>query len=81
MNSEHCRHKIFNGTFVIDGEEMPTSLFKLIKKTSSENPNTIVSAYSDNVAFVGGPKITQFAPKTADKPDFYAQPKLTRLSL
>ena len=72
VNSEHCRHKIFNGTFVIDGEEMPTSLFKLIKKTSSENPNTIVSAYSDNVAFVGGPKITQFAPKTADKPDFYA---------
>ena len=71
VNSEHCRHKIFNGTFVIDGEEMPTSLFKLIKKTSSENPNTIVSAYSDNVAFVGGPKITQFAPKTADKPDFY----------
>jgi phosphoribosylformylglycinamidine synthase len=72
VNSEHCRHKIFNGTFVIDGEEMPISLFKLIKKTSSENPNTIVSAYSDNVAFVGGPKITQFAPKTADKPDFYA---------
>ncbi|APG64374.1 phosphoribosylformylglycinamidine synthase [Tenacibaculum todarodis] len=71
VNSEHCRHKIFNGTFVIDGEEMPTSLFKLIKETSKQNPNDIVSAYKDNVAFIKGPKVEQFAPKTADKPDFY----------
>jgi phosphoribosylformylglycinamidine synthase len=70
-NSEHCRHKIFNGTFVIDGVEKETSLFKLIKKTSQENPNAIVSAYKDNVAFIKGPKVQQFAPKTADKPDFY----------
>ncbi|MDP5230246.1 MAG: phosphoribosylformylglycinamidine synthase [Cellulophaga sp.] len=73
VNSEHCRHKIFNGTFVIDGKEMPSSLFKLIKKTSQEHPNTIVSAYKDNVAFVKGPKVVQFAPKTADKPDFYQE--------
>lgn len=72
-NSEHCRHKIFNGTFVIDGVEQPTSLFKLIKKTSAENPNDIVSAYKDNVAFIKGPVVTQFAPKTADKPDFYTE--------
>ncbi len=72
-NSEHCRHKIFNGTFVIDGVEQPTSLFKLIKKTSETNPNAIVSAYKDNVAFVKGPRVTQFAPKTADKPDFYEE--------
>ena len=72
-NSEHCRHKIFNGTFIIDGEEQPTSLFKLIKKTSETNPNAIVSAYKDNVAFVKGPKVTQFAPKSADKPDFYEE--------
>ena len=72
-NSEHCRHKIFNGTFIIDGIEKETSLFKLIKKTSSENPNDIISAYKDNVAFVKGPKITQFAPKSADKPDFYEE--------
>ncbi|MDB4048319.1 phosphoribosylformylglycinamidine synthase [Polaribacter sp.] len=71
VNSEHCRHKIFNGTFVIDGEEMPTSLFKLIKETSKQFPNDIVSAYKDNVAFIKGPKVVQFAPKTADKPDFY----------
>ncbi len=71
VNSEHCRHKIFNGTFIIDGKEMPSSLFKMIKKTSKENPNSIVSAYSDNVAFTEGPKITQFAPKSANKPDYY----------
>jgi phosphoribosylformylglycinamidine synthase len=71
VNSEHCRHKIFNGTFVIDGKEKETSLFKLIKKTAAENPNDIVSAYKDNVAFVKGPIVEQFAPKSADKPDFY----------
>jgi len=73
VNSEHCRHKIFNGTFVIDGQEMPSSLFKLIKKTSAEHPNDIVSAYKDNVAFIKGPKVVQFAPKSADKPDFYEE--------
>lgn len=73
VNSEHCRHKIFNGTFVIDGEEKPSSLFKLIKKTSEAHPNDIVSAYKDNVAFIKGPKAIQFAPKSADKPDFYEE--------
>nr|WP_262497577.1 phosphoribosylformylglycinamidine synthase [Pedobacter africanus] len=72
VNSEHCRHKIFNGKFVIDGVEQPTSLFKLIRKTSEENPNDIVSAYKDNVAFIKGPKVQQFAPKRADLPDYYA---------
>jgi len=71
VNSEHCRHKIFNGTFVIDGEEKPVSLFKMIRKTSEKNPNDIVSAYKDNVAFIKGPKVEQFAPKRADEPDFY----------
>ena len=66
VNSEHCRHKIFNGTFIIDGKEMPESLFSLIRKTSAVNPNKIVSAYKDNVAFVRGPAITQFAPARQD---------------
>ena len=48
VNSEHCRHKIFNGTFIIDGVEQEMSLFQMIKKTSKENPNKIVSAYKDN---------------------------------
>jgi len=71
VNSEHCRHKIFNGQFVIDGVEQPTSLFKLIKKTSETHPNDIVSAYKDNVAFVKGPKVQQFAPSKPDEPSFY----------
>ena len=68
VNSEHCRHKIFNGTFIIDGVEKELSLFKLIKKTSQENPGYLVSAYKDNVAFIEGSKMTQFAPERADIP-------------
>ncbi len=71
INSEHCRHKIFNGTFIIDGKEMSDSLFALIKKTSHESPDNLVSAYKDNVAFIVGPTIEQFAPKTQDKADFF----------
>lgn len=71
VNSEHCRHKIFNGTFVIDGEQKETTLFQLIKKTSKENPNFLVSAYKDNVAFIKGPRIEQFAPARQDVPDFF----------
>lgn len=71
VNSEHCRHKIFNGTFMIDGEEMPESLFSLIKKTSRENHNKIVSAYSDNVAFIEGPQTEQFAPERQDSSGFF----------
>ena len=76
VNSEHCRHKIFNGTFVIDGVEQEGSLFKMIKKTSQKNPNSLVSAYKDNVAFVEGPLMEQFAPKTFDKPDFYEKKEI-----
>ena len=71
VNSEHCRHKIFNGTFVIDGEEKEETLFQMIKKTSKEHHGRIVSAYSDNVAFIEGPVAEQFAPATQDKPDYF----------
>ncbi|MCB0374657.1 MAG: phosphoribosylformylglycinamidine synthase, partial [Sinomicrobium sp.] len=71
VNSEHCRHKIFNGVFNIDGREMPDSLFQLIKKTAAAHPGDIISAYKDNVAFIKGPEIQQFSPKSADKPDVY----------
>ncbi|HRR50038.1 MAG TPA: phosphoribosylformylglycinamidine synthase, partial [Bacteroidales bacterium] len=71
VNSEHCRHKIFNGTFIIDGVEMPSTLFGLIKKTSKLNPNRIVSAYKDNCAFIEGPDIQLFRPQSGDKPDFF----------
>ena len=71
VNSEHCRHKIFGGTYIIDGEEKESSLFQLIKKTSAVNPNRLVSAYKDNVAFNAGPVIEQFAPEVADKPAYF----------
>ena len=71
VNSEHCRHKIFNGTFVIDGEEQELSLFQMIKKTSQVNPNTIVSAYRDNCSFVEGPAAEQFAPERQDEPGWF----------
>ena len=71
INSEHCRHKIFGGTFVIDGVEQESSLFAMIKKTTQENPNKILSAYKDNVAFSQGPVIEQFSPADHSQPDFY----------
>ena len=72
VNSEHCRHKIFNGTFIIDGREQESSLFGLIKRTTRENPNHVVSAYRDNCAFLDGPVAEQFAPASQDKPDYFA---------
>ena len=71
INSEHCRHKIFGGTFVIDGVEMESSLFQMIKKTTQENPNKIISAYKDNVAFAEGPEIEQFAPRDHSTADYF----------
>lgn len=71
VNSEHCRHKIFNGTYIIDGEEKESTLFKLIKLTTSKNQNKVVSAYKDNCAFLQGPVVQQFAPATQDKPDYF----------
>ena len=71
VNSEHCRHKIFNGTFVLSGVEQESTLFQMIKETTSTNPNSVVSAYKDNCAFVEGPVIEQFAPATQDKPDYF----------
>ena len=71
VNSEHCRHKIFGGTFIIDGEERASSLFAMIKETSQQNPGLLVSAYKDNVAFVAGPKVEQFAPHRGDAPDYF----------
>ena len=71
INSEHCRHKIFGGTFIIDGKEMESSLFAMIKKTTKENPNKILSAYKDNVAFAQGPLVEQFAPKDQSTSDYF----------
>lgn len=71
INSEHCRHKIFSGTFIIDGEEKESSLFAMIKRTTQENPGKILSAYKDNVAFAQGPVIEQFAPADQSTSDYF----------
>jgi len=71
VNSEHCRHKIFNGKFIIDGKEKDSTLFQLIKLTTKINHNKVVSAYKDNCAFIQGPVVEQFAPETQDKSDFF----------
>jgi phosphoribosylformylglycinamidine synthase len=71
VNSEHCRHKIFNGIFIIDGVEKKSSLFDLIRLTTKTNPNKIVSAYQDNCSFNEGPVVEQFAPTTQDKADYF----------
>ena len=71
INSEHCRHKIFGGVFIIDGKEMESSLFNMIKKTTKENPHKILSAYKDNVAFAQGPVIEQFAPEDQSTSDYF----------
>lgn len=71
INSEHCRHKIFNGSFTVDGIVQDKSLFALIKDTSKAAPQNIVSAYVDNVAFLKGPNILQFAPSKIIEPGIY----------
>ena len=62
-NSEHCRHKIFNASWTIDGEEMPVSLFKMIKNTYELGGDQVLSAYSDNASVVVGSKAGRFFPQ------------------
>ena len=71
VNSEHCRHKIFNGIFEIDGIEKDKTLFQMIRETTQANPNKVISAYKDNCAFLQGPVVEQFAPVSQDKSDFF----------
>ena len=59
-NSEHCRHKIFNADWVIDGEQQPKSLFKMIKNTFEKTPDHVLSAYKDNAAVMEGSEAGRF---------------------
>ena len=59
-NSEHCRHKIFNASWTIDGEPMPKSLFQWIRNTHALAPEGVLSAYSDNAAVIEGPRAARF---------------------
>ena len=76
VNSEHCRHKIFNGEFIIDKVKMQKSLFEMIKETSKKNSINLISAYKDNVAFIKGPTIEILTTKNKEKPDFYEIKKI-----
>jgi phosphoribosylformylglycinamidine synthase len=62
-NSEHCRHKIFNASWTLDGREQPLSLFKMIKNTHATTPQYTLSAYSDNAAVVEGYPARRFRPR------------------
>ncbi len=61
-NSEHCRHKIFNADWVIDGEPRARSLFSMIRNTHQQHPQGTVVAYADNSAIIEGAKIARFYP-------------------
>ena len=73
VNSEHCRHKIFNGVFVIDNIEQKETLFDLIKATTRANHGKVISAYSDNVAFIEAEKSKIFTPVRGDMPSSYIE--------
>jgi phosphoribosylformylglycinamidine synthase len=66
-NSEHCRHKIFNASWTIDGEQQDKSLFSMIRNTHAQAPDGVLSAYSDNAAVVEGHEASRFAPFGEDR--------------
>src|SRR5450432_195730 len=64
-NSEHCRHKIFNADFIIDGERQPLSLFQMIRRSTETSPGGVLSAYHDNAAVIEGQRAGRFFPEPA----------------
>lgn len=73
-NSEHCRHKIFNADWVIDGEQQPKSLFRMIKNTFEQTPDHVLSAYKDNAAVMEGSTVGRFfADREAGRYDFHQE--------
>ncbi|MBF0429724.1 MAG: phosphoribosylformylglycinamidine synthase [Fibrobacteria bacterium] len=66
INSEHCRHKIFTGKYILDGHEKEQTLFGMIKQTTKDNPGSVLTNYDDNVAFAEARSCQQFAPENKD---------------
>jgi phosphoribosylformylglycinamidine synthase len=64
-NSEHCRHKIFNAEFILDGVRQERSLFQMIRRSTEASPGGVLSAYRDNAAVIEGPVGGRFAPDPA----------------
>ena len=75
-NSEHCRHKIFNADWTIDGEQQPKSLFKMIKNTFEQTPDHVLSAYKDNAAVMEGSQGGRFFPSPANGEYQYHQERV-----
>ena len=72
-NSEHCRHKIFNADWVIDGAAQPKSLFKMIKNTFEQTPDHVLSAYKDNAAVMEGSQVGRFYADPQGHYDFHQE--------
>jgi len=72
-NSEHCRHKIFRGDWIIDGMRQPHSLFDMIRATHAHNPKGVLSAYKDNASVIEGSRGARFFPRPADAEYAYHQ--------
>ncbi|MCB1759651.1 MAG: phosphoribosylformylglycinamidine synthase, partial [Gammaproteobacteria bacterium] len=75
-NSEHCRHKIFNADWVIDGQPCERSLFKMIRNTTEVSPEGVLSAYKDNAAVVAGPEGERFLPHPSSHSYGYSRERL-----
>jgi len=78
-NSEHCRHKIFNASWTLDGEDQPRSLFKMIKNTHELGGEQVLSAYADNAAVVAGPEAGRFYPDSVTQQYGYHQEPINLL--
>ncbi len=74
LNSEHCRHKIFNADWVINGEKQPKSLFKMIKNTYEKGGEDVLSAYHDNAAVLKGPDAGRFFPDEKGQYAYHSEP-------
>ena len=72
-NSEHCRHKIFNASWTLDGEEQPRSLFKMIKNTYEIGGGDVLSAYADNASVITGAEAGRFYPEPSTQVYGYQQ--------
>jgi len=73
-NSEHCRHKIFNASWTIDGVDQPKSLFKMIKNTNEVTPDYVLSAYKDNAAVMEGSEAGRFFPNESYEYNYHHEP-------
>lgn len=73
-NSEHCRHKIFNADWIIDGQKQDKSLFKMIKNTFEQTPDYVLSAYKDNAAVMEGSTVGRFYPDQTGNYQYHQEP-------